>query len=92
MIVPPNPDVLQIRLGALVTLVFVRDREAREYKIVIQHHGLVDQRTSVPVPEQDHKRVADFLAVPLYPKRKTITDEEPFVPPSSSDDETTKPE
>lgn len=92
MIVAPNPDVLQIRLGALVTLVFVRDREAREYKIVIQHHGLVDQRTSVPVPEQDHKRVADFLAVPLYPKRRTITDEEPFVPPSSSDDETTKPE
>lgn len=91
MIMPPNPDVLQIRLGALVTLVFVRDREAREYKIVIQHHGLVDQRTSVPIAEQDHARVAAFLAVPLYPKRKTITDEEPFVPPSP-DDETTKPE
>lgn len=63
---PPDPNVLQIRIGALVSLVIVRDRDAQEYKIVIAEHGLCDRRTSIPLPEDQAVRVAKFLNVPLH--------------------------
>jgi hypothetical protein len=64
---PPDPNVLQIRIGALVSLVIVRDRDAQEYKIVIAEHGLCDRRVGVPLPEDQAVRVAKFLSVSLRP-------------------------
>jgi len=93
--VASDPNVLQIRWGANVTLVLVRDRELREYKFVFLERGVITRRTEAAIPEDQHERVAKFLAVPLYAQRQVsiITDDRPFVPaPGNPDDDITKPE
>lgn len=72
---PPNPDILQIRLGAQVTLVLVRDRVAQEYKLVLQERGIVSRRTEVAIPEGIQERIVKFLQVPVYAPRHVITDD-----------------
>lgn len=87
-----DPDVLQIRLGANATLVIirVRDPDARGYQLALVRGGAITERVSVLIPEDQHERVAKFLAVPFYVPKSRITDDFPVeINPS---EEVTRPE
>jgi hypothetical protein len=87
---PPNPDVLQIRLGALVTLVVVRDRENQEITVSIHEQGVVARRTSVTFPGDQGPRVGKFIAQAFHTERSRVTDDFPVE--INPGDEITRPE
>lgn len=71
----PNPDVLQLRLGALVTLVLTYDRQEDETTISVVEQGVVAKRTSVTFPGDQNPRIAKFLQHATPQRRSRVTDD-----------------